>query len=155
MIAVWLGERAKDQKIMSTTNSIGERVRARRKAMDLTQRELGDRASVGQSTICDLEKGTLKNPGILTLRSIEEALDLPAGTLARATPDESLHKHSLAEFLGSDLGRDVTPDEADMLANMHLPPGRRPDKVHWAMLLQIVRGIPVTEQPANIDKHSA
>lgn len=53
---------------------IGEHIKARRKAMGLTQTDLADRSGVSKAMICDVEAGK-KNPTIRLLGQIAAGLD--------------------------------------------------------------------------------
>lgn len=56
------------------TNTIGKRIRSRRKTLSLTQRELGERVGISSAAISQLEKGESKNPSSENLLLIAEAL---------------------------------------------------------------------------------
>ncbi|MFB6110794.1 MAG: CBS domain-containing protein [Halodesulfurarchaeum sp.] len=58
-------------------------LRERRTALDLTQRELADRAEVSQPLIARIESGDV-DPRLSTLRRIVEALDAAEGEVIRA-----------------------------------------------------------------------
>lgn len=67
------------------STELGRRISAARNAHKpkLTQEELAARAGLTQSMISQLERGAIDNPGWLTIRHIEDGLDLRAGTLTR------------------------------------------------------------------------
>jgi len=78
-------------------------LRERRKALDLTQSELADRAAVSQPLIARIEGGDV-DPRLSTLRRIVEALDEAEGDVIRA-------EHLMNEALVS-----VSPDDPVSLA---------------------------------------
>lgn len=53
---------------------IGEQIRARRQALELTQSDLADRSGVSKAMICDVEAGK-KNPTIRLLGQLASGLD--------------------------------------------------------------------------------
>lgn len=56
--------------------SKGEKIRASRKAKGLSQAELAQRLGMSQRIVSKYEKGDLKGGSAVTLRKIEEALDI-------------------------------------------------------------------------------
>lgn len=56
-------------------------LRAAREAANLTQEQLEAASGVAQTRISSLERGTTTNPKIDTVRKLEAALGLPAGSL--------------------------------------------------------------------------
>jgi transcriptional regulator with XRE-family HTH domain len=62
---------------------LGRRIRELRKAVPLTQQELGNAAGVGKSYISDIEKG--KQPSAQVLRALARKLGVPYSTLAVLT----------------------------------------------------------------------
>ena len=65
--------------------TIGEKVRARRKALGLTQKEVAGSA-VTRNMICNIEKGTVL-PSVQTLRALAEALSVPVDYLVSEESD--------------------------------------------------------------------
>lgn len=57
--------------------NLGEKIREKRKRMDMTQKALSERSGVSVTFISDIEKGRT-SPSIATMLKICEALDLPA-----------------------------------------------------------------------------
>lgn len=60
---------------MRTAEAIGRRLRAQRKALGLTQAQVGERAGIKQSYIAEIEAGTV-NTTLDTLAKIGRALGL-------------------------------------------------------------------------------
>lgn len=58
-------------------HSIGALIRAQRRAIDLTQKELGQRTVIQQSVISRIESGR-REPTLSQLRAIASALGVPA-----------------------------------------------------------------------------
>ncbi len=56
-------------------------LRAARRAADITQMQLAAKSGIGQPAISALERGDRCNPKLDTVRKLEAALNLPAGTL--------------------------------------------------------------------------
>ena len=54
--------------------SIGSNIKARRVALDMTQKELAERVNVDQSMICQIERGT-KAPSLPLSKEIADALE--------------------------------------------------------------------------------
>ena len=71
--------------------TLGEIIRARRKALDLTQAELADRAGMSQVAISLIERGR-KNPSLGTLDVLSAHLKCSAADLLRAR-EEGRHEH--------------------------------------------------------------
>lgn len=61
-------------------SALGEAIRTRRRALNLSQRNLGERASLATSHICQIEKGK-SMPGVEALAAIAKGLDVPVGDL--------------------------------------------------------------------------
>ena len=60
---------------MRAAKAIGERLRSQRKALKLTQAQVGKRAGVKQSYIAEIEAGTV-NTTLDTLAKVGRALEL-------------------------------------------------------------------------------
>lgn len=56
--------------------NLGEKIREKRKRMNMTQKDLSDRSGISVSFLSDIEKGRTP-PSIATMLKICEALDLP------------------------------------------------------------------------------
>lgn len=67
--------------------SIGERVRARRQDLQLSQEEIARRAGVSLNQVNRLERGEITDPHFSTLRGLAKALGLPVEVLVK---EESL-----------------------------------------------------------------
>lgn len=63
--------------------SLGTRLRKRREELGLSQRELTRIVNTRQATISDLERGTLKNPGVDIVRRLAKVLDVTADWYVR------------------------------------------------------------------------
>jgi transcriptional regulator with XRE-family HTH domain len=61
--------------------TLGTRLRRRREELGLSQRELARLIDTRQATISDLERGTLKNPGIDIIRRLGRALGVTSDYL--------------------------------------------------------------------------
>ena len=70
--------------------TLGEIIRARRKAMDMTQTELADRAGMSQVAISLIERGR-KNPSLGTLDVLAAHLKCSAADLLHAR-EEGRHE---------------------------------------------------------------
>lgn len=64
--------------MVNPTITIGELLREKRRAAELTQAELADRSGVTQGHISQIEKGE-RSPGLPTLRKLRDALGLDDG----------------------------------------------------------------------------
>ena len=58
---------------------LGKAIKEERRRMKLTQKELGDRAGVGESTVSKVERG--RATSLSSLFGIFKALDIPAGSM--------------------------------------------------------------------------
>ncbi len=67
-------------KLKKWTDYISKRIRSEREAAGLTQKQLAEKAGLGQSHISRLEKGE-HSPSHLTLQKIASALGKPVGEL--------------------------------------------------------------------------
>ena len=65
----------------SLDRDFGEVLRVRREDLDLTQKQLAARAGISDAYICCLERGSKQPPSERICRQLEEALQLPEGTL--------------------------------------------------------------------------
>lgn len=74
---------------------IGKRVADRRVALRMEQTELADRASLSRAYVSRLESGIVKNPKVLDLESVAQALDIPMASLV--APDAVGHELRLTE----------------------------------------------------------
>ena len=63
--------------------SIGERVRAGRKALHLSQEEVARRAGVSLNQVNRLERGEIVDPRYSTLRGLARALGVPVEALVK------------------------------------------------------------------------
>lgn len=61
--------------------TLGERIRAERKAQHLTQQELAHRADMSLRAYISLERGEALDPHISTLRGIASGLGMPVEEL--------------------------------------------------------------------------
>jgi len=76
---------AKDDQMHVNTKGtrLGERIRARREEMEMTQEDLGNRIGRDATTIADIESGEIVRPPDEVLRALAEALDLSFEELQR------------------------------------------------------------------------
>jgi len=68
----------------SFPKALGEEVRHRRNALQISQEELADRAGLHRNAIGRLERGTL-NPCVMTLLSVVAEFDIPLSELVICT----------------------------------------------------------------------
>ncbi len=68
-----------------TIVKIGERIQTRRKELNLSQEELGDRLALNKSTIARYENGTIKKIKIPVLQAMARILDVNPDWLALKT----------------------------------------------------------------------
>ena len=65
---------------MDIKKSFGKIVRKRRRALDLSQEELGDKAELNRGYISDIERG-LRNPSLEVIDRIAKALGMDLAEL--------------------------------------------------------------------------
>lgn len=70
---------AQDEQKLVT---LGEKIRARREHLELSQESLADRCDFDRTYISMLERGR-RNPAFLNLIRLAEGLDLPLSTLIK------------------------------------------------------------------------
>lgn len=84
-------------------NSVGERIRAIRKARGLTQQQLAELSGLDDAYIGSLERGE-RNFSIDTLEKIINALNIPLSQLMYSDNEvnntESLKREAIDEFIG-------------------------------------------------------
>lgn len=70
-------------------DGIGKVLRRLRESAGLTQSDLADRADVALNTVTGIEQGSIKNPGIITVRSLarELGVSLDAFDTGPAAPE--------------------------------------------------------------------
>jgi transcriptional regulator with XRE-family HTH domain len=68
--------------------SLGTRLRKRREELGFSQRELARLVNTRQATISDLERGTLKNPGVDIVRRLAKILGVTADWLIGMYEDD-------------------------------------------------------------------
>lgn len=64
-------------------SALGQAIRTRRRALNLSQTQVGKLASLATSHICQIETGK-SMPGVEALQAIAKALDVPAGDFMAA-----------------------------------------------------------------------
>jgi transcriptional regulator with XRE-family HTH domain len=69
--------------------TIGERVRAKRRSLDLTQEELARRSNLSLNLVNRVERGQIQDPHISTLRALAKGLSMPVEMLVKETTDQS------------------------------------------------------------------
>lgn len=67
--------------------TVGEKIKSLRKAIGLTQKELGDRLGISEVQVSQYERGT-RNPKTEQLKRIAEALNVPLDTFYQAKVQE-------------------------------------------------------------------
>ena len=60
---------------MDIQKQFGKLVRTRRRALDMSQEELGDKSDLNRGYISDIERG-LRNPSLKVIDRIAKALDM-------------------------------------------------------------------------------
>ena len=98
--------------------SIGDKVRATRKAVGISQEEVARRAGVSLNVINRLERGVILDPHYSTLRGIARALEVPVEDLVR--------EPALATTL-----RDETTEDLKRRALEETQYAKAPDREEW------------------------
>lgn len=65
---------------MDIRKQFGKRVRARRRALDMSQEELGERCKLNRGYISDIERG-LRNPSLEVINRIARGLEVDLAEL--------------------------------------------------------------------------
>lgn len=92
---------------------IGEAIRARRKELKITQKELASRLKISQGYISDLEKGNINNPSLKKLELIADELNINLSKLFQATSNETKNQiNTIAAHLD---GKELTEEELEEL----------------------------------------
>lgn len=68
----------------NSKTTLGQLVRDRREALDLSLRQLGQRIGTTDTTVMRIESGEIANPRGEVLRALAEALDVPSADLFAA-----------------------------------------------------------------------
>lgn len=55
---------------------MGEKIKAARKKIGMTQEQLGEKTGLTKDYIGALERGKMKNPSLKTMKKLSEALDI-------------------------------------------------------------------------------
>lgn len=71
-----------DRRGAEQARTLGERVRARRRELGVSQEDLGDLAGLHRTYVGHLERGEI-NPSLLNVLKVAAALDVDAGELIR------------------------------------------------------------------------
>jgi transcriptional regulator with XRE-family HTH domain len=71
-----------DKRGFKQSQELGNRVRARRTALEISQEDLGDRSGLHRTYIGHLERGEV-NPSLLNILRVAAALDIDAGELLK------------------------------------------------------------------------
>lgn len=79
---------------------IGARIRQRREALGLTQRELADRTQMRQNIISRLEHGDTPNPGADVIRRLARALGVTADWLIGMYDEDDPAPHAILALSG-------------------------------------------------------
>jgi transcriptional regulator with XRE-family HTH domain len=69
-----------DKRGFKQSEELGNRVRARRAELQISQEDLGDRSGLHRTYIGHLERGEV-NPSLLNILRVASALDIDAGVL--------------------------------------------------------------------------
>lgn len=80
-------------------NSVGERIRAIRKAKGLTQQQLAELSGLDDAYIGSLERGE-RNFSIDTLEKIIVGLNISFGDLIALNNEDNSHKDAIVEYIG-------------------------------------------------------
>ena len=71
-----------DKRGFKQSQELGNRGRARRTALEISQEDLGDRSGLHRTYIGHLERGEV-NPSLLNILRVAAALDIDAGELLK------------------------------------------------------------------------
>jgi transcriptional regulator with XRE-family HTH domain len=63
--------------------AIAENLKHHRKWKELSQMELAERSGVSQAQISAIEGGHKPNPGVITIKKLADALDIPVAELIK------------------------------------------------------------------------
>ncbi|MDP9700371.1 transcriptional regulator with XRE-family HTH domain [Paenibacillus intestini] len=80
-------------------NSVGERIRAIRKAKGFTQQQLAELSGLDDAYIGSLERGE-RNFSIDTLEKIILGLNISFGDLIALNNEDTSHKDAIVEYIG-------------------------------------------------------
>ena len=86
--------------------TVGARIRARRKKTGTKQATLAQEAGISAAQLCHIEKGSVE-PSIKTLRRIAEALGTTTGGLLEATDETACRPEAAAPLSGDALASDA------------------------------------------------
>ncbi|CAB3740971.1 hypothetical protein LMG22037_06438 [Paraburkholderia phenoliruptrix] len=94
--------------MMPTSATLGADIRRAREILNLSARDLAEKASVSRLTLRELETGT-GNPRLSTLLAVCQALEmdlnvLPRGLAPMVNSDRNLHSGALKRLLDSKRG---------------------------------------------------
>lgn len=97
---------------------VGEAIRARRKELKFTQKQLAEILKISQGYISDLEKGDIENPSLKRLEIITEELQMDISKLFDASkePEEEIDNPDIRAIARA--GNKMTPDQATELKNL-------------------------------------
>jgi transcriptional regulator with XRE-family HTH domain len=110
--------------------AVGKAIRRRRNAAKMTQRQLGESANVGETTIRELEHVLIRKRAKDTLELISMALDLPAthfdDVLAGRLDDAAVRPASLSQVMDklTELDDRLSAIEAKQLDILHYLAGK-------------------------------
>lgn len=96
--------------------TIGQRIRAIRTTIGMTQKQLGERSSMADSAIRKYESGKI-NPKLETIRKIAEALEVPVLTLLEETIQNEMEMLPMDEQKKEYMARMIV----NLLADMKCP----------------------------------
>jgi transcriptional regulator with XRE-family HTH domain len=119
-----------------TLEDIGERIRAARKARDLTQEALARRSDLSLNVVARLELGIITNPHYGTLQALAHSLGMTVGQLVEGQESaEELGR--LARDLKDEwsrLGREILDRRATLTRKEHLRMLRRLEEIEHTIV---------------------
>lgn len=107
------GQFTPDQTSEVATLTLGEYVRERRVALDITKSEAARRAGVSRRTWHEVEEGLRAHSTAVTLAQFDQALQLPEGTLYAMTARSSNYQIEALRQRAIDLVRLMTTGELE------------------------------------------
>ncbi len=92
--------RRRESKPDTTTSHFGQHLRQARLDRNMTLNDLSSKSETSVTYLSDLERGTLSNPTLDTLRRVAKALDVSLNELLELEPDSGVRSYpsALEEF---------------------------------------------------------
>lgn len=128
----------RDQPTVVVGGTVGERIRAAIRRAGISQKELADRIGTTPAQISKWVHGA-RVPDRGSLRRIAEALPVTIDELVGVLEGQDPPFPAWAEFLETDEGRTLTPQERRSLQVMAWPEGREPAVMSYALALTALR----------------